>query len=293
MKKVIAQYKRLIIILSVVIVIFVIFSYSIHLYKLSQSPQISNFGNIKGTEELQKPSKKNSFTKKINELLSQYYQVEEKNEENVNTTFSQQLNAEHVTEPIDSEPETVDTGDELEENQIDQPEEVPEEEPIKEPNACPVSTQNCVPCHKDEQYCRYEEGEEYGYLGWACQNNNPGNVKYSDYRISLIEEMGGKAPCGEKGGFMVFSDYATGRKSVKAYIRAINAGKHYAYPECGQCSLLYFFEKYAANSLYAYKIEETMGGTVTVNTKLSWIVNNRFDDFIDAIKYREGWIIQN
>ena len=162
------------------------------------------------------------------------------------------------------------------------------------PGSCPVSTQNCVPCTAGELYCRYEAGETSGYLGWACQNNNPGNVKYSDYRIGIITSMGGQAPCGEKGGFMVFSSYENCRNSVKSYISGINAGKHSAYPTCGNCSLLTFFSSYAPDSPVSYTqgIVNKMGGDVTPDTLLSWVVANRFDDFINAIQKNEGFFTQ-
>ena len=45
--------------------------------------------------------------------------------------------------------------------------------------SCPASTLNCVPCKVSDGHwaCRYEAGAEYGYLGWSCQNNNPGNIR--------------------------------------------------------------------------------------------------------------------
>ncbi|MDD3647449.1 MAG: hypothetical protein PHS44_03030 [Candidatus Dojkabacteria bacterium] len=156
---------------------------------------------------------------------------------------------------------------------------------------CPLTTKNCVPCGAGELYCRYTEEDEYGYLGWACQNNNPTNIKYSDYRIGLIEQMGGQAPCGQKGTFMVFPNYQTGRNSTKAYIKAINAGLHYAYPTCGNCSLLEFYQSYAPDNpeVYSQRIAEIMGSPVTKRTKLSWIVDTRLDDFINAMMRMEGF----
>jgi len=180
---------------------------------------------------------------------------------------------------------------------ISTPEPEPEPEPTPPPpQTCPQTTKNCVPCHKSELYCRYEQGEEYGYLGWACQNNNPSNIRYSTFRIGLITKMGGSAPCGEKGGFMVFNDYNTGRNSVKSYIRAINAGLHFAYitPEfsCGDCTLTQFFSKYAPNSTtYDDSVAQRMGASVTPDTKLNWIVDNRLDDFVEAIQCMEGYFI--
>lgn len=168
------------------------------------------------------------------------------------------------------------------------PAEPPPPAPIPGPT-CPVSTKGCVPCHKSEQYCRYEQGEEYGFLGWACQNNNPGNIKYSQYRIDLITQMGGIAPCGEKGTFMIFATYVQGRESLKAYLKAINAGLHSRYPGCGNCTLRYFFGQFAENMDYATAVAIIMGGGITPDTKLSWVVNNRLNDFVDAIQQREGF----
>lgn len=177
----------------------------------------------------------------------------------------------------------------------------PEEEDTKDPppppdpDACPVSTQNCIPCTKDELYCRYLEGEETGFLGWACQNNNPGNIRYHQYRINIIVQMGGTPPCANRGGFMAFSDYQTGRSSVEAYIRGINAGLHSSYPECSSsCTLGYFFSKYAPNNPENYTriIVEKMGGSVTPDTELSWIVNNQLNDLLNAIQELEGWFTQ-
>jgi hypothetical protein len=175
----------------------------------------------------------------------------------------------------------------------------PEPEPTlptpPQPQSCPQATLGCVPCQPGEAYCRYETGEVSGYLGWACQNNNLSNIRYSDYRINIITRMGGSAPCGEKGGYMTFSNYETGRNSVKAYIRGINAGLHSAYNTteftCGDCTLLQFFSKYAPNNPVSYTngITEKMNQEVTNDTKLNWIVTNRLDDFIDAIECMEGY----
>lgn len=164
------------------------------------------------------------------------------------------------------------------------------------PPSCPQTTLACVPCLPGEQYCRYEQGAESGYLGWACQNNNPSNIRYSSYRANLITQMGGTAPCGEKGGFMVFSTYEVGKNSVKAYIRAINAGLHTAYRTseftCGDCTLTQLFSKYAPDSTtYDDQVAQKMGGGVTVDTKLNWIVDNRLNDFVEAIQCMEGYFI--
>jgi hypothetical protein len=159
---------------------------------------------------------------------------------------------------------------------------------------CPVSTRPCAPCFAGEQYCRVEEGKDRGFKGWACQNNNPGNIRYSDYRNQLIQGQGGLGACGQRNTYMVFRDYSTGRNALKSYIRAINAGKHTAYPECGNCSLRYFFSKYAPagdqndpNS-YSANVARKIGVNVDTTT-LSWVVSNKLDGFVDAIQAQEGW----
>ncbi len=161
--------------------------------------------------------------------------------------------------------------------------------------SCTQSTKRCVPCKKGELYCRYESSDKYGYLGWACQNNNPSNIRSSDYRANIIKQKGGPRPCGAKGGFFVFSTYKQGRKGVKAYIRGIDSGLHSSYPKCttGDCSLLYFFSRYAPNNPEGYTdgIISKMKEGVKRSTKLRWIVNNRLTDFVDAIQCMEGYFI--
>ena len=173
--------------------------------------------------------------------------------------------------------------------------------PTQPPNpgngSCPITTQNCVPCNAGELYCRVESGKTTGFKGWACQNNNPGNIRYSSYRISLIQGQGGRAPCGQKplpDGYMVFTDYQTGRNALKAYIKAINAGQHTAYPECGNCNLKYFFSKYAPagdqndpNS-YANNVANAIGVNADTTT-IAWVVANKLEEFVSAIQTQEGW----
>lgn len=158
---------------------------------------------------------------------------------------------------------------------------------------CPVTTQNCVPCNAGELYCRTEPGNPTGYKGWACQNNNPGNIRYSSYRISLITGQGGAAPCGFKpqtDGYMVFTDYNSGYNGLKAYIKAINAGQHTSYPACGNCNLQYFFQRYAPADYINYaNIVASAIGVSPDSTPLNWIVANKLDAFASAIKTHEGW----
>lgn len=169
--------------------------------------------------------------------------------------------------------------------------------PTKTASSCPQTTQNCVLCNTGEQYCRTMPGESNGYKGWACQNNNPGNIRYSSYRNSIITKNGGTASCGDRGGYMAFSTYNQGRDALKAYIIGISKGDHVAYTECGECSLRYFFSKYAPAGdqndpeSYANKVATWIGVDVD-DTSLNWIVANKLDEMVDAIQRMEGWFVE-
>ena len=223
--------------------------------------------------------------------------------DNLNQTFSQEITAQTeeilqaVAQPTNASPTTAPT------NNPTTPVPVTAIPPTLPPNpgngTCPVTTQNCVPCNAGELYCRVEPGKSAGFKGWACQNNNPGNIRYSSYRISLIIGQGGSAPCGQKplpDGYMVFTDYQTGHNALKAYINAINAGQHSAYPECGNCNLKYFFSKYAPagdqndpNS-YANNVANAIGVNADTTT-VAWVVVNKLEEFVNAIQTQEGWFV--
>lgn len=170
------------------------------------------------------------------------------------------------------------------------------------PSGCPASTLNCIPCNTNDGHwaCRVEPGETLGFLGWSCQNNNPGNIRYSTARISYITKHGGPAPCGERidsrgGTYMIFSTYQDGRNALKAYMKAINAATHTAYSDCadGTCSLSYVFSKYApGDPNYAQNVADKIGGGVTPSTDLSWVIANKFDALINAIQAKEGFFTQ-
>lgn len=165
--------------------------------------------------------------------------------------------------------------------------------------SCPVSTQNCIPCTLGEHWaCRVEPGETEGFLGWSCQNNNPGNIRYSDVRINYIQTLGGPAPCGERidsrgGTYMIFSTYNDGRNGLKAYFKAISNATHTAYSECadGDCSLAYVFSKYAPGDVnYAQNIADKIG--VDISTPLQWVIANKFEELINAVQSKEGFFTQ-
>jgi hypothetical protein len=184
----------------------------------------------------------------------------------------------------------------------DQEEEPPAPPPQPPPptNGCPRVTKNCVPCNIGEAYCRALPGEEYGYLGWACQNNNPSNIRSdaSNYRAGIIISMGGPAPCGDKGGYLTFSTYEDGRNGVKAYLRGIAACKHssYVFCGCGECSIREFFTKYAPAGdqndphSYASYIGNKLGIDPDI-TNLQWVVDNKLEQMVDGIQCMEGYFI--
>jgi hypothetical protein len=177
---------------------------------------------------------------------------------------------------------------------------------------CPVSTQNCVPCLAGEAYCRTEAGMQTGFKGWACQNNNPGNIRPASFKNIMIANNGGTPPCGERSGYMVFSDYATGYNALKAYFKGINRGEHSAYKDvsagtyCGECNLNFIFFRYsplykngvpvtyaeyvAEPNTYAKNVANWIGVDVET-TMLSWIVNNKLDQLVNAVQRQEGWFV--
>lgn len=167
----------------------------------------------------------------------------------------------------------------------------------KIPSSCPVSTQSCIPCNAGESYCRYLPGETTSYLGWACQNNNPGNIRPASFKNTIIENNGGTAPCGDKGGYMVFKTYNDGFNGLKSYLKGISYGQHSSYTECipnGSCTLIEFFSHYAPagdqndpNS-YANKVATRIGVDAN-STTLRWIVDNKLTEMANAIQIQEGW----
>ena len=176
-----------------------------------------------------------------------------------------------------------------------QPSPTPAPTPVT-PSSCPATTKSCIPCTSaTSSYCRFEPGKTEGYVGWSCQNNNPGNIRYSSARIGYIQAMGGPPPCGERfdsrgGTYMIFSSYNDGRNALKAYMKAINTATHTAYGECktGNCSLQYVFSKYAPyDPNYAQNIADKIG--VTKETSLNWVIQNKFEELISAIEQKEGF----
>ncbi|KXK26550.1 MAG: hypothetical protein TR69_WS6001000556 [candidate division WS6 bacterium OLB20] len=170
---------------------------------------------------------------------------------------------------------------------------------------CPRTMQECIPCNKGEQYCRHHDDALTGFLGWACQNNNPGNIRYSQFRIDLITQFGGPAPCGSAGPnessqYMVFGDYLEGRSALGVYLEAIAGGGHPSYlPVCanGGCTLRQFFSIYAPagdqnnpNS-YSNYVAAYIGVNADVHT-LRWILDNKKELMINAIQQHEGWFVQ-
>jgi len=165
---------------------------------------------------------------------------------------------------------------------------------------CPTTTQSCVPCITGEAYCRIESGKSNGFKGWACQNNNPGNIRPGSSKNTMISNNGGTPPCGERSGYMVFRTFNDGKNGLKAYLKGISNGQHSSYKNvalgiyCGECSLQFFFNIYAPAgdqndpASYANYVASRIGVSSS-NTMLSWIVANKLDAFADAIQTHEGW----
>ncbi len=167
---------------------------------------------------------------------------------------------------------------------------------------CPSTTLACVPCTSGST-CRYEPGKSHGFQGWACQNNNPGNIRNAstnmatDFKNGIITRNGGTAACGVRydsrgGSYFVFSSYSAGYGALKAYIKGINNGEHSSYTNCGNCTIAFFFSKYAPNdSTYASYVASYIGLTPE-HTLRNVIDGNKLDGFVDAIKNHEGFSVQ-
>ncbi|MFW5702908.1 MAG: hypothetical protein ACOCXP_02990 [Candidatus Dojkabacteria bacterium] len=169
--------------------------------------------------------------------------------------------------------------------------------PSQVSQSCPAATRNCVPCTSSDHRCRIEPGNSTGFLGWSCQNNNPGNILYSSYRANIITNNGGQAPCGTRSSsthtYMVFQSYTAGIDALKAYLRGIANGEHAAYGSCGNCSLTSFFQTYSGSSGITYA--NNIGSWIGVDpntTNLTWVVDNKLDEFALAIRRQEGWFEQ-
>ncbi|MFC1780576.1 hypothetical protein ACFLY9_02685, partial [Patescibacteria group bacterium] len=277
------QFIKLYLLFVLIISSFITYTHNKNIFiDYNQSNQILSTTDYSGNKPIPNCSKHNSnITTQVYVNLRKDVPIEQEEKTIENANNKPTLHSPQENPVIENEEETSEE----------------ESPPEPSPNSCPSVTLGCVPCSPGELYCRYEAGETSGYLGWACQNNNPSNIRSdpSNFRAGLITQMGGPAPCGDKGGFLVFSTYNQGFNGVKAYIRAINSGLHYAYKTaeftCGDCTLLQLFSKYAPNSYESYTngIVIKMQGSVTSETKLSWIVDNRLDDFVEAIQCMEGY----
>jgi hypothetical protein len=164
---------------------------------------------------------------------------------------------------------------------------------------CPTTTMACIPCTSGTD-CRYEPGETHGFRGWACQNNNPGNIRNAstnmatDFKNLMIIRNGGTAACGVRydsrgGSYFVFVNYNAGYGALKAYLKGVNNGEHSAYTGCGDCTLEFFFSKYSpGDGGYVIAVANYIGEPTTQT--LRYVVTNKLDQFATAIKVHEGFI---
>ncbi|MCC7304434.1 hypothetical protein IT418_03430 [bacterium] len=175
---------------------------------------------------------------------------------------------------------------------------------IVAPN-CPMTTKKCVPCTAGGD-CRFEPQKKNGFKGWACQNNNPGNIRNAstvmatDSKNKMIVKNGGQAACGVRydsrgGSYFVFVTYDIGKTALQAYVKAINNGEHSAYQgsgwKCGNCTLTQFFSKYApGDPNYANDVAGWIGESSSQSLQV--IVSTKLDAFVDAIERKEGFFVQ-
>ena len=166
---------------------------------------------------------------------------------------------------------------------------------------CPTTTQNCVPCTSGST-CRFEPNKTHGFIGWSCQNNNPGNIRNSstnmatDFKNLMIIRNGGTPACGVRydvrgSSYFVFATYSAGMSGLKAYIKGINNGEHSSYTGCGDCTLQFFFSIYSpGDGSYDDAVAVYIGEPVTQT--LRYVVANKLDAFAEAIKQHEGFFTQ-
>jgi hypothetical protein len=118
----------------------------------------------------------------------------------------------------------------------------------------------------------------------------------TDSKNLMIIRNGGTPACGVRydkrgGSYFVFASYSAGEGALKAYIKGISKGEHSAYTGCGNCTLAFFFSKYApADSTYASTVGADIGEPVTQT--LQYVVDHKLNAFVAAIKRHEGFFTQ-
>ena len=115
-----------------------------------------------------------------------------------------------------------------------------------------------------ENFCLAIEKHEGFYDGSRSQrNNNPGNMKFTEYTKSM------GATHADKGGFAVFPNYYMGLECLRQFIRDASNDKLKNYK---QCTIYSFFSKYAPpfeNNVETYANFVAHRCGVSIDTKLS------------------------
>jgi hypothetical protein len=118
----------------------------------------------------------------------------------------------------------------------------------------------------------------------------------TDFKNLMIIRNGGTPACGVRydsrgGSYFVFPTYSAGYGALKAYVKGINNGEHSSYTGCGDCTITFFFSKYAGGDTnYDDYVAGYIGEPVTQTIR--FVVDNKLDAFVEAIKIHEGFFTQ-
>ncbi len=128
------------------------------------------------------------------------------------------------------------------------------------------------------------QNHEGFYVGSrSYRNNNPANMRYTKYTISL------GAIGKDKDNFCIFKDYKTGFNALVQFLKDAKNNKLLLYK--GSQTLLRFFEVYAPsfdnnNPLeYARAVAKYIGNGVTIDTQISNIQDSKRIQLVTGVKY--------
>lgn len=138
------------------------------------------------------------------------------------------------------------------------------------PTSASASGKDVIYTNPDGSRYRYTDGTR------AWRNNNPGNIRYSDFsrRMGAI---------GEAGGFAVFPDVETGRRAIAALLRS---------DSYNNLTIAGAISRYAPptendTEKYHRKIEQLTG--LSINRRMSDLGDTEFAQVVRAIQQIEGW----
>lgn len=140
---------------------------------------------------------------------------------------------------------------------------------------------------------RLSDGQIYTIEGnYNWRSNNPGNIEYGDFAISMGAIGQGAVPKGRARGFAIFPTYEAGRQAKEAllfesdrYATAENGG--YAKGSIG--SAIYRYAPPHENNTEGYIRQVASALGVTPNTPLSQLSPQQRSVMLDAMEVVEGY----